>query len=208
MLDFLFSKITPDSDEASSISNLFLLLRIINFIKVWLYKLRNILNILKVGIWFAPMAKSRSISVNEKNGRLKKICFMLKFGMPKQHQMEFTTNLERRGELLSRNFQNWNCKSNYFSVLDTKLFFLLTLLRCFENYKDGNDMGHMKVVTLHKKLKFSIKNFFSKRHQIHRKLRIWSHLLKKSLWKTSVFVQCYVFDSPAFFSSLDAFLLG
>ena len=31
------------------------------------------------------------------------------------------------------------------------------------------------------KMKFSIKDFFSKCDQIHRKLRIWSHLLKKSL---------------------------
>ena len=41
----------------------------------------------------------------------------------------------------------------------------------------------MKVcfLKLHKKWKFSIKNFFSKCDQIHRKLRTWSHLLKKSL---------------------------
>ena len=32
-----------------------------------------------------------------------------------------------------------------------------------------------------KKLKFSIKDFFSKCDLIHRKLRIWSHLRKKSL---------------------------
>ena len=31
------------------------------------------------------------------------------------------------------------------------------------------------------KLKFSIKDFFSKCEQIHRNLGIWSHLLKKSL---------------------------
>ena len=45
--------------------------------------------------------------------------------------------------------------------------------------------------------KFSIKDFFSKHDQIRRKLRIWSHLLKKPLmenfifcveWKTSFFV--------------------
>ena len=30
-------------------------------------------------------------------------------------------------------------------------------------------------------MKFSIKDFFSKCDQIHKKLRIWSHLLKKSL---------------------------
>ena len=35
------------------------------------------------------------------------------------------------------------------------------------------------------KIKFSIKDFLNKCGQIHRKLRIWSHLLKKSLMKTS-----------------------
>ena len=40
------------------------------------------------------------------------------------------------------------------------------------------------------KMKFSIKNFLSKCDQIHRKLRIWSHLLKKS-W-TENFIFCAV----------------
>ena len=39
-------------------------------------------------------------------------------------------------------------------------------------------------------MKFSIKNFFSKCDQIRRKLRICSHLLKKSLMK--VFIFCAV----------------
>ena len=34
------------------------------------------------------------------------------------------------------------------------------------------------------KMKFSIKDFFSKCDQIRRKLRIWSYLLKKSFMKT------------------------
>ena len=37
------------------------------------------------------------------------------------------------------------------------------------------------------KMKFSIKYFFSKFDQIRRKLRIWSHLLKKSLIETFIF---------------------
>ena len=41
--------------------------------------------------------------------------------------------------------------------------------------------------TLHKKLKFSFKDFFSKCDQIHSFLRIWSHLLKKSLLENSIF---------------------
>ena len=39
------------------------------------------------------------------------------------------------------------------------------------------------------KMKFSIKDLFSKCDQIRRKLRIWSHLPIKSLMKTSIFVQ-------------------
>ena len=35
--------------------------------------------------------------------------------------------------------------------------------------------------------KFSIKNFFSKCNQIRRKLRIWSHLLKKCLMEKFIF---------------------
>ena len=36
-------------------------------------------------------------------------------------------------------------------------------------------------------MKFLIKNVFSKFDQIHRKLRIWSHLLKKSLMENFIF---------------------
>ena len=39
-------------------------------------------------------------------------------------------------------------------------------------------------------MKFSIKDFFSKCDQIRRKLRIWSHLLKKSLMEN--FTLCAV----------------
>ena len=42
------------------------------------------------------------------------------------------------------------------------------------------------------KMKFYIEDFLSKCDQIRRKLRIWSHLLKKSLMETSFFVKCLV----------------
>ena len=38
------------------------------------------------------------------------------------------------------------------------------------------------------KMKFSIKDFLSKCDQIRRKLRIWSHLLKKSLMENLVHI--------------------
>ena len=40
---------------------------------------------------------------------------------------------------------------------------------------------------LHKKMKFSIEDFFSKYDQIHSFLWIWSHLLKKLLMKNFIF---------------------
>ena len=42
------------------------------------------------------------------------------------------------------------------------------------------------------KMKFSIKDFFSKCNQIRSFLRIWTHLLKKFLLKNIIFVQCNV----------------
>ena len=41
-------------------------------------------------------------------------------------------------------------------------------------------------------MKFSIRDSFSKCDQIRRKLRIWSHLLKKSLMENFVFCAVFV----------------
>ena len=49
-----------------------------------------------------------------------------------------------------------------------------------------------KVVSTAQKMKFSIKDFFSKCDQIRSFLRIWSHLLKKSLMENFIF--CAVED--------------
>ena len=51
---------------------------------------------------------------------------------------------------------------------------------------------HRIELPLHKKLKFSIKYFFNKCDQIRRKLRIWSHLLKKSLMESFIFCAVYL----------------
>ena len=49
-------------------------------------------------------------------------------------------------------------------------------------------------MVLHKKMKFSIKDFLSKYDQIHSKLRTWSHLLNRSLMGNFFFVQLVHFD--------------
>ena len=45
----------------------------------------------------------------------------------------------------------------------------------------------MKIHYAAQRKKFYIKDFFSKCDQIRRKLRIWSHLLKKSLMENFIF---------------------
>ena len=47
------------------------------------------------------------------------------------------------------------------------------------------DLNPIKLTA--QKMKFSMKDFFSKCDQIRRKLRIWSHLLKKSLMENFLF---------------------
>ena len=44
-----------------------------------------------------------------------------------------------------------------------------------------------EVLNTAQKMKFSIKNFFSECDQIRSVLRIWSHLLKKSLMENFIF---------------------
>ena len=44
------------------------------------------------------------------------------------------------------------------------------------------------------KMKFSIKDFSSKCDQIRRKLRIWSHLLEKSLMENFIFCAVYIYS--------------
>ena len=49
----------------------------------------------------------------------------------------------------------------------------------------------IKIITA-QKMKFSIKDSFGKCSQIRRKLRIWSHLLKKSLMVNFIFCAVYL----------------
>ena len=48
----------------------------------------------------------------------------------------------------------------------------------------------VKLTHIARRMEFSIKDFFSKCDQIHRKPRIWSHLLKKPLME--IFIFCAV----------------
>ena len=92
-------------------------------------------------------------------------------------------------------------------VVTKQIYFLTTFLNTWVQISDnvagvvgdpqyyyrGIDIGHTA-----QKMKFSIKDFFSKCDQTHMKLRIWSHLLKKSLLESFIF--CGVEEEGDLFS--------
>ena len=81
-----------------------------------------------------------------------------------------------------RNINNWvpDCAiSNCF--VNVHWLFVLKRTHSFKGIS-------IQRMSLHKKTKFSSKDFFSKCDQISRKLRIWSHLLKKSLMEKLQFL--------------------
>ena len=53
-----------------------------------------------------------------------------------------------------------------------------------------------ELTTEQKKMKFPIKDFFRKCDQIRSFLRIWSHLLKKSLTENLIFSAVDMFQEP------------
>ena len=82
-----------------------------------------------------------------------------------------------------------------YNILEKTFFSLAQLeLNCFKKRIIN------KASCTAQKINFSIKDFFSKCDQIRRKLRIWSHLLKKYLMK-NFFVQCYIPVSQIVFSN-------
>ena len=67
------------------------------------------------------------------------------------------------------------------------LQFLKTLKLCMKLVPKQYIKVFTSKLTLHKKMKFSIKDFFSKCDYIHSFLRIWPHLLKKPLMQNFIF---------------------
>ena len=105
----------------------------------------------------------------------------------------------------NRNLQNCSCKIATFLKVKS-LCCALFNNQTFEQYKNILKLLHIYVYVnltvdypratsnentdTAQKMKFYIKDFFRKCDQIRSFLRIWSHLPKKTLWKTSFFVQC------------------
>ena len=98
----------------------------------------------------------------------------------------------------------WDCKEHIFQINTCHPGIW------FYNFENTQQRFHFEMLLLNKliqifyttqKMKLSIKDFFSKGDQIGRKLRIWSHLLKKSLMKNFIFL-CrikIVLKVPSFF---------
>ena len=104
--------------------------------------------------------------------------------------------------------------------------FLLNIFRMWEftayiliNATDtrSSTFSWNKVISTARKMKFSVKDFFSKRDQIRTFLQVWPHLLKKSLTENFIVCEVWTLDEnvilteetnlPSFFSP-SVFLLN
>ena len=76
-------------------------------------------------------------------------------------------------------------------ILSQCLFYPIKTLEicvyCFLRFSGGKKIGALAQNSTAQKMKFSIKDFFNKCDQISSFLRIWSHLLKKSLMELFIF---------------------
>ena len=70
--------------------------------------------------------------------------------------------------------------------LETKIFRNVIEMQ-FKNYESSSKEQNAYDCSTAQKIKLSVKNFFRKCDQIRSFLRIWSHLLKKSLMKNFIF---------------------
>ena len=76
------------------------------------------------------------------------------------------------------------------SVHQKAIYFCLAEIKKHENgaaWKYNSQINSEYMSSSTQKMKFSIKDFFSKCDQIRRKLRIWSHLQKKCLTENFIF---------------------
>ena len=121
------------------------------------------------------------------------------FGISKKGLLVVSTNFCQPNlcskSLQKSSYRKSNCLTSCEIVwLDSSHFGTLMIMKWFDLW-------------LHctaQKMKFSIKNFFSKYDHIRSFLRIWSHLLKKSLMENLIFfVQCWW--QPSFKSTIQSY---
>ena len=84
-------------------------------------------------------------------------------------------------------YSKTNAKTNFEEWTLCKKAFLKNLAK----FREIKFVMETSFSTISQKVKFSNKDFFSKCDQINRKLRIWSHLLKKSLMENFNFCAAY-----------------
>ena len=108
------------------------------------------------------------------------------------------TRVSRKGLciLICGNFPLFRIQSTYCLHIQNDQEFLLSN---FETLVSIISAYVQIAFTLHKKVKFSIKDFFSKCEQIRKKLRIWSHLLKKSVMENSIFLSSVYLSLHTFY---------
>ena len=131
----------------------------------------------------------------KENGRKKILIKRKKYLCQKIFQKElFQKDQEKENELLNKNFElkddleNAATKEDYdnlFNNISNRVNILKKLVKTVADNVEKKRINN--VISTAQKMKFSIKDFFSKCEQMRRKLQIWSHLRRKSLMENFVF---------------------
>ena len=93
--------------------------------------------------------------------------------------------------------QQYPLSDNTYKPVFMTLFLKLSVVASTVSLIMSNNLYSFVIA---QKIKFSVKDFFSKCDQICRKLRIWSHLLKKSLLKNFIFCDVIISNISLFMS--------
>ena len=90
-------------------------------------------------------------------------------------------------------------RSNFVSSVNTTLHLKLATANLFVGFvlTASKNTSHRAFTA--QKMKFLIKDFFSKCHEIRRKLWIWSHLLKRSVMQNFIFCAKFGESASLFF---------
>ena len=142
----------------------------------------RILNRVKVGILsYVKLAVLRNLKLRKifENLKLKNFIVSSQNIFSTIYVWISTFNASNPGQYIHKNYK---IKSGPYRVTTTWLDFLHVFFQ-----SKRTDVHKVKTNTA-QKIKSSIKDFFIKCHQIHKKLRIWSDLLKNSLMENFIFL--------------------
>ena len=122
--------------------------------------------------------------------------------------LSWTDNWKKESNVIFNNFTSFvvyfQKEVSYNNIYYKVTSLTVNIFQTYFEYVLGKEKEAILYLSTVQKMKFSIKDFFSKFDQIHRKLPIWSHLLKKSLMVNFIFCTVFIiyFQNEASYTTI------